>query len=44
MDLTNLLNSYGLGLRVDTPFGLLRFDYGWGKNEAEQRKENSILA
>ncbi len=38
MDITDLLNSYGLGIRIDTPFGLLRFDYGWGLNEEEKRE------
>lgn len=38
VDITELLNSYGLGLRIDTPFGLLRFDYGWGKNDEEKRE------
>jgi len=37
MDLTELLNSYGLGIRVDTPLGLLRLDYGWGLNSENKR-------
>lgn len=38
MDLTSLLNSYGLGVRIDTPLGLLRLDYGWGLNEDNERE------
>ena len=38
MNLSELANSYGLGVRLDTPLGLLRLDYGWGKNEENQRK------
>lgn len=38
MNLTELANSFGLGVRLDTPLGLLRLDYGWGKNEEDQRK------
>ncbi|HBG01539.1 MAG TPA: hypothetical protein DDW87_08210, partial [Firmicutes bacterium] len=34
----DLNNSFGLGVRLDTPLGLLRLDYGWGKNEEDQRK------
>lgn len=37
MDLTELKNSYGLGVRLDTPIGLMRLDYGWGLDEEEQR-------
>ncbi len=37
MNLTELLNSYGLGMRLDTPLGLLRLDYGWGLDEEQQR-------
>lgn len=36
--LQDLNNSFGLGVRLDTPLGLLRLDYGWGKNEDDQRK------
>lgn len=38
MGLTELANSYGLGVRLDTPIGLLRLDYGWGKNAEDERK------
>lgn len=38
MGLQDLANSYGLGVRLDTPLGLLRLDYGWGKNVEDQRK------
>lgn len=38
MDLTDLMNSYGLGIRLDTAFGLLRLDYGWGLNEEAKRE------
>ncbi len=34
-----LKNSYGLGVRLDTPLGLLRLDYGWGLDaETETRQ------
>lgn len=36
--LNDLKNSYGLGVRLDTPIGLLRLDYGRGKNEHDERK------
>ncbi|MDI9412061.1 MAG: BamA/TamA family outer membrane protein, partial [Bacillota bacterium] len=36
--ISNLKNSYGLGVRLDTPLGLLRLDYGWGKNKDDNRK------
>ncbi len=38
MGLSDLANSYGLGVRLDTPLGLLRLDYGWGKNTEDERK------
>ncbi len=38
MGLADLANSYGLGVRLDTPLGLLRLDYGWGKNAKDERK------
>ncbi len=38
LGLSDLSNSYGLGVRLDTPLGLLRLDYGWGKNDEDQRK------
>lgn len=37
ISLTDLKNSYGLGVRLDTPLGLMRFDYGWGLDEDEKR-------
>lgn len=38
LQLTDLQNSYGLGVRLDTPLGLLRLDYGWGKDDEDNRK------
>lgn len=40
IDLTEMLdsNSFGLGVRLDTPLGLLRLDYGWGLNEEAKRE------
>jgi outer membrane protein insertion porin family len=38
MSLNDLANSFGLGVRLDTPLGLLRLDYGWGKNAEDERK------
>lgn len=38
MNLTDLLNSYGVGVRIDTPLGLLRLDYGWGTNDEGKRE------
>lgn len=35
--LGDLKNSYGLGVRLDTPLGLLRLDYGFGKDETDKR-------
>lgn len=35
--LGDLKNSYGLGVRLDTPLGLLRLDYGFGKDDADKR-------
>ena len=31
-------NGFGVGVRIDTPFGLLRLDYGWGLNEESKRE------
>jgi outer membrane protein insertion porin family len=31
-------NSFGVGVRLDTPLGLLRLDYGWGLNEEAKRE------
>jgi outer membrane protein insertion porin family len=36
--LSDLNNSFGLGVRLDTPLGLLRLDYGLGKDENLARK------
>lgn len=30
MELNDLNVGYGAGLRIDTPLGVMRFDYGWG--------------
>ena len=38
MGFTDLANSFGVGVRLDTPLGLLRLDYGWGKNVEDERK------
>jgi outer membrane protein insertion porin family len=35
--LSELNNSFGLGVRLDTPLGLLRLDYGFGKDEENKR-------
>lgn len=35
--LGDLKNSFGLGVRLDTPLGLLRLDYGFGKDETDKR-------
>lgn len=37
-DSIDLKNSYGLGVRLDTPLGLLRLDYGLGKDDNAKRK------
>jgi len=37
LDLRDLNNSFGVGVRLDTPLGLLRLDYGFGKNEENKR-------
>lgn len=37
-NLSDLNNSFGLGVRLDTPLGLLRLDYGLGKDEYDARK------
>lgn len=36
--ISDLNSSYGLGVRLDTPLGLLRLDYGLGKDEDLNRK------
>lgn len=36
--LDNLNTSFGLGVRLDTPLGLLRLDYGFGKDEQKDLK------
>lgn len=40
MNLLDLLksNGFGVGVRIDTPVGLLRLDYGWGLNEEQKRE------
>ncbi len=38
LSLQDLKNSFGLGVRLDTPLGLLRLDYGWGKTADQTRK------
>lgn len=38
VQLQDLKNSFGLGVRLDTPLGLLRLDYGWGKDVEDNRK------
>jgi outer membrane protein insertion porin family len=35
--LQNLKNSFGVGVRLDTPLGLLRLDYGLGKDAENNR-------
>lgn len=35
--LGDLKNSFGVGVRLDTPLGLLRLDYGFGKDENNKR-------
>lgn len=37
LNLTDLNNSFGVGVRLDTPLGLLRLDYGFGKDEDNKR-------
>lgn len=34
--LSDIKSSYGVGLRVQTPLGPLRFDYGWPLNDDEK--------
>ena len=34
--LSDIKSSYGVGLRVQTPLGPLRFDYGWPLNDSEK--------
>lgn len=34
--LSDIKSSYGVGLRVQTPLGPLRFDYGWPINDSEK--------
>lgn len=38
LQLQDLNNSFGLGVRLDTPLGLLRLDYGFGKDLEDKRK------
>ena len=38
MDLTDLIDNYRLNIKLDTAFGLLRLDYGWGLNEEAKRE------
>lgn len=40
IDLTEMLDSYscGLGVRLETSLGMLRFDYGWGLNQDAKRE------
>lgn len=38
LKIQDLNNSYGLGVRLDTPIGLLRLDYGFGKDADDNRK------
>lgn len=38
LSLQNLKNSFGVGVRLDTPLGLLRLDYGLGKAADDTRK------
>lgn len=33
INLGDLEFGYGLGLRIDTPLGVMRFDYGWGDGD-----------
>lgn len=44
LGLSDMANSYGLGVRLDTPLGLLRLDYGWGKNAEDERKGQFYFA
>ena len=37
LSLSDVKNSFGLGVRLDTPLGLLRLDYGFGKDETDKR-------
>lgn len=36
--LEDINRSFGLGVRLDTPLGLLRLDYGFGKDEEDKLK------
>lgn len=38
LQLQDLKNSFGVGVRLDTPLGLLRLDYGLGKDAENNRK------
>lgn len=38
IQLQDLKNSFGVGVRLDTPLGLLRLDYGLGKDTSDNRK------
>lgn len=37
-DFKDLKKGYGIGVRLNTPMGPLRFDYGWPLDEAEKGK------
>lgn len=37
MNITDLRHSYGLGVRLDTPLGLMRFDYGWPQSGTDRK-------
>ncbi len=37
-NMKDLKNSFGIGVRLDTPLGLLRLDYGLGKDAENHRK------
>ncbi len=43
IDLSDLKNSYGLGVRLDTPLGLLRLDYGWGLDAETETRQGQFI-